>query len=128
MAKLSDDTLFQRAIPQAIKDRQSLAQCYGNEGEEAQAAIDQATSFQRLRNKKLADLNAAEDNTARLVFVYAEQHEKSVAEIFSGCAKSDSEEARRMLRLFREVRMRRWGQTAIEAFVGNAKAIDARTV
>jgi hypothetical protein len=74
------DTLLQRAIPLAIKDRRTFAQAYNCQGEYAAEALATAERIRALLGRKLADLGEDEQRTAFATFVFAEQWEESLAE------------------------------------------------
>jgi hypothetical protein len=124
MPKLSDNTLFQRAIVLAVQDRISLSDAYPENSEHWRSAREEALQIRALKGRHIDELGEDEQNAGFLAFVHAEQWVESLAE--SNPGPKVEEENRRALRLFREVRLRRWGKTQLEAMMENAVSVDVR--
>lgn len=124
MPKLTDDTLLQRAIVAAIEDRKSLAAAYHNEGEHAADAMSTAAAIRALKGVKLAAMTPEQLQVVAQAFVFAEQWEQSLADSNEGSRFAT--ESLRNVRLYREVRMRRWGRTQLEEHMANCVAVDVR--
>lgn len=123
MPKLSVDTLLARAIPRAMKDRESFVDCHGGVGEWADEAREIIACIKALSGRKFSTLNVDEMESARLAFYYAEQWERSIADSMSNCSKSASTDNLRLSRLFKEVRLKHWGRTVGEAMLDNAAVV-----
>ncbi|WP_434716278.1 hypothetical protein [Paraburkholderia sp. A3RO-2L] len=121
MPKLSDDTIFARAIHPAIQDRITLADAYSNEGPNAEAALEQGRAIKALTGKKLDKMTPAEQETAYLCLAYAEQWESSLADSNPGAQTERA--ARKNAQLFQELRHRRWGKSRLEVAMENSKPV-----
>jgi hypothetical protein len=121
MPRYSDDTLLQRAIRYAVLDRESLAECYGNEGEWAVIALNVVKKIETLVGKKLVSLTPEDEVTAFNAFVYAEQWQESLAN--AQALVKERSVALRLVGMFREVRLRRWGKTRQEIILESATLI-----
>lgn len=126
MPKLSDNTLFQRAISLAVMDRMSLSDAYPENSEHWLAGREEARRIRALKCRHIDTLSAEDQHVGFLAFVHAEQWVESLAEANPG--PRVEAENRRALRLFREVRLRRWGQTRLESMMENSVAVDVRTL
>lgn len=124
MPKMSDDTLLRHAIPAAILDRESLAEAYDGVGEAADRARELAAAFEALKGRKLTQLTNAEAESARLCFIYAEQYEQSRADARVESGTRWAQDPKRRAESFKEVRMRRWGRTQMEADIANAGTVN----
>lgn len=123
MPKRSDDTLLKFAIPAAVLDRESLAEAYSHIGREAEDARKSAAEFQRLSGKKLSQLTEDERDAARRCFIYAEQYEQSRAYARVETGTRWERDPARKAASFKEVRMRLWGKTKLEAATAGSKAV-----
>jgi hypothetical protein len=121
MPSLTPDTLLQRAIPLAIKDRVSFAEAYNNEGEYAADALATAKRILALKGRKLAQLDEEELRTAFATFVFAEQWEESLAD--SNPGKRVETQCRRNLTYFRALRNHLWGRSKLEAEMEDASPV-----
>ncbi|MBU9200103.1 hypothetical protein KTD31_01630 [Burkholderia multivorans] len=121
MPKLSDDTIFARAIHPAIQDRITLADAYGKDAPEAEAALEQGRAIKALTGKKLDRMTPAEQETAYLCLACAEQWESSLADANPGIETERA--ARKNAQLFQELRHRRWGKSRLEVAIENSKTI-----
>lgn len=126
MPKLSGDTLLQQAIGSAVQDRLSLAEAYGNVGEDAEEALAEAKAIKALRGLRLRALSETQRETARLAFVFAEQWETGLADAQAGAQerRASIEAARR----FRTFRLQTWGQTEMEHQISQSILVDARSL
>ncbi|MBK3780339.1 hypothetical protein G3A43_08715 [Paraburkholderia aspalathi] len=126
MPKLSDDTLFERALPLAIQDRIALSHSYESQSEHAKNALLEAKAMRELKGKKLVQLSEDEQLVAFNVLFCAELWQDGLAEanikadrkVFADCSRS--------ARLFREMRLRRWGRTKFEQMADNSVSVDVR--
>lgn len=123
MPKRSDDSLLASAIPAAILDRESFAEAYHNVGPEADEAFELVGAIRRLGKKKLSELSHAERECARLCFIYAEQYEQSRADARVEAGRSWETDPARKAASFKELRMRLWGKTRLEADMASARTV-----
>jgi len=123
MPKLSDDTLFARALPIAIADRDALADCYPRNSEQWKEARGEADSMRKLVGRKLAQLTGDEQHLAFAVFFHAEQWEETLADSVRTSNRKVSTDSLRNVRLFREVRHRRWGKSRQEVAFETAESV-----
>lgn len=121
MPKLSDNTLFKRAIVTAVQDRESFADCYPRNSPEWTDARQQAEALHALTGKRLSSLNEDDWQLAFKAFVFAEQWEDGLADANRGSPYGG--ESQRAARLFREVRLRLWGRTQLEAALENTTTV-----
>lgn len=121
MPKLSDNTLLTRAIYPAMQDRESYADAVLPESPDGIEALALAQRIQALTGKKLAKLSPDELETARLTFILGEQYEIGFADSKPG--REYEQTALKNANLFREVRLRRWGKTVLEAKLANAQSV-----
>jgi hypothetical protein len=128
MPKLSDDTLFARALPLAIQDRLALAGCYDEHTPLREEALAEAKAFIALKGMPLDELDKAQESTAFQAFVCAELWESSLADANVNADRTVFRDCTRSARLFREARLRRWGQTRLEHDVENSVSVDIRTL
>jgi hypothetical protein len=126
MPKLSDNTLFQRAIPLAVQDRISLSDAYPENSDHWVSAREETRQIRALKGRHIDELGEDEQHAGFMALVHAEQWVESLADANPG--PKVEEESRRALRLFREVRLRRWGKTQLEAMMENAVSVDVRTL
>ena len=126
MPKRSDDATLARSVSPAILDRESYADAYSRKGPESAEALALRDEFQALRGKRLKAMSPSEQNTARLMLLYAEQWEVSLAE--SNPGKATEAECRRNVAHFREMRHRLWGRSALEASIAEATPVDLSTL
>lgn len=126
MPRLSDDTLFNRALPLAIEDRTALSQCYPRGTEHSDAALAEAEAMKALKGKKLAQLTPDEELVAFSVFVCAEQWEAALADSNATGDRKVATESARNARLFKEARLQRWGRTQLEVAIANSKSVPVK--
>jgi hypothetical protein len=121
MSKLSDNTLLQRAIRPACLDRMTFAEACSNDVDEVAIIHAEIVGIASLKGKRLSALSPAQDELARLAFLYAESYEISLADSCPG-----TDEAKRSLakaRQFRDTRRKRWGKTHLETYMENSKSV-----
>ncbi|KWA84152.1 hypothetical protein WL29_22580 [Burkholderia ubonensis] len=128
MPRLSDDTLFKRALPLAIEDRIALSQCYPRGTEHSNAALAEAEAMKALKGKKLAQLTPDEDQVAFSVFVCAEQWEAALADSNATGDRKVATESARNARLFKEARLERWGRTQLEVAIANSISVPVKDI
>lgn len=121
MPKLSDDTLLQRAIGPACMERESFADACSNVPADASAAITEMTKIAALKGRCFSELSAEDDEVARLAFIYAELWEASISDSCPGTVQAKT--AGKAAKLFREIRIKRWGHTKREAYCSQAKKV-----
>jgi hypothetical protein len=126
MPKLSDETLFARALPLAIQDRIALSQSYARGSEHATNALLEAKAMSALKGKKLADLSEEEQGVAFNALVCAELWEDGLADANAAADRRVARDCARAARLYREMRLRRWGQTRIEQMMANSSPVAVR--
>ena len=126
MPRLSDNTLFQRAVVLAIQDRNALADAYPKGSPHGLEAREEARRIQALKGKHIDALTDADQPDAFAAFVNAELWVSGLIGTNQGKAVED--DSRRQLRLFREVRLRRWGKTQLEVMMETARSVDVRTL
>ena len=61
------------------------------------------------------------DELTRLAFLYAEQDREGMARCW-GMDSVEGKDAAKLAKRFRDHRMKRWGKTRLEEYVGNAVA------
>ncbi|MEX3983981.1 hypothetical protein AB4Y45_33890 [Paraburkholderia sp. EG287A] len=123
MPRLSDDTLFKRALPLAIADRMALADAYPRESEHWAAARAQAAEMEKLKGRKLGELSDEEQQVAYSVFDFAAIWEAELARSMGNSDRAVSDYSARNARMFTEVRLRRWGKSEFERMLENSKPI-----
>lgn len=123
MPRLSDDTLFARALPLAVQDRRSLADCYPPDSPHRAEALEEARALGALRGKRLAQLEATEQPLAYLAFICAQQSEEGLAEANASGDKALQRASLRNARLFQEVRWRRWGKSQLEVALESGRSV-----
>lgn len=123
MPRLSDETRFARALPLAILDRKSLADCYPMDSPHRAEALEEARTLAPLKGRRLAQLDAAEQHLAYLAFACAQQWEEELARTHATADKARQEASLRNARLFQEVRYRRWGKSRLEQALESAKPV-----
>jgi hypothetical protein len=121
MPRLPDDALLNRAINLAALDRVTFADSLPHNSEERQSALALAHSIHTLRGKRLASLTEQELMLACKTFILAEQWESGFADTNPG--QPYERKARKYQALFREVRLRRWGPTQMEADIAGASSV-----
>ncbi len=126
MPKMSDDTLLRYAIVAAVQDRLTLADAYSGRGEVAEAAVASSARFEALKGKPLARMSDAEIEDARLCFVFGEQYEQSRVDARVEAGRRWREDPKRRAASFREVRLRRWGRTRLEALMDGASSVELK--
>lgn len=126
MARNTIYSLLQRAIPHAILDRESLVDAYSGAGKWAEDAMATATSLKALTGVKFRSMSPAQLQLAAEAFIYGEQWEQSFAD--SGPGEPYESTARANAKLYREFRIKHWGQTRLESSMANAKLVDVRDV
>jgi hypothetical protein len=122
--RLSDNTLLQRAIGPAVNDRESFYEAHHCTGEVAKEARALIAKMKALKGKKLEAMSAEEQDAARLCLIYAEQWESSLADANAPAGKTAMEDPLRAARLFREVRLRRWGKTKLEKVIEDSQSVE----
>lgn len=123
MPRLSDDTLFGRALPLAIADRIALSDAYPRESEQWTAARAEAAAMEKLKGRKLGELDANEQQVAYSVFDFAAMWEAELARSMGTSDRAVAAYSARNARLFTEVRLRRWGKSEYERMVENTKTV-----
>lgn len=123
MPKLSDDTLLARSLEPAMLDRESFAEAVTRSSPEGVEALALADRIKALRGKKLDQLSPDEERDARAAFLFAQQWEEGFADSKPG--KKWETKALLNARLFREVRLRRWGKTQLEARMAEMTPVSA---
>jgi hypothetical protein len=121
MSRLTPDTLLQRAIWPAVQDRITLVDACNGEGPVAAEARASGLAIHALQNKRFTALTPAEYVAAREAFLFAEQWESDLADSQAGTDEGRACEERAAE--YRELRMRLWGETKLEAFARTARAV-----
>jgi len=118
MPKLSDDTVLQRAIGDAILDRKDFSDAYGNRGIESEEALSLIASLIALKGKSFKTMTQDEQSIAREAFIYGEQWNEGLIQ-----ARVNTKQSRNRIDWYREVRIRRWGRTKLESILENTSTI-----
>lgn len=126
MPKFSDDRLLSYAITSAVEDRRTLADAYSGVGEWADEALRDIEQFKALQGKSLSKLTPSELEAAGYCFICAERYEQSVVDARIPSGRRWHEDAKRRAASFREVRLRKWGVTRIEAACALAGSVSPR--
>lgn len=121
MPRYSDNTLLQKAIQPALDDRAAMIDALGPDTAAIAEVQAECAAIEALRGKKLAKLTPAEQQAARMTFIYAEQQEQGYAAAKPGQPYEDA--ARKKASSFREVRLRLWGRTTLERLQEEGHAI-----
>jgi hypothetical protein len=119
----AENKLLQKAIHPAILDRQSFVDAYYPDAENSavKEALIEIKNIAELKNKKLDDLSEAENEAARLAFIYAESWDGSFADSCRGSI--ESKEAQKSADAFRKTRIKLWGRTHFEVNLNNATSV-----
>lgn len=113
-----DDRLLARAIPSALRDRQTLALAYAGNAEMVAQIQAEAVAIEGLTGRRLRDLGCDELRVALQAFVYGEQHEVGYADNHPG--RLPEKQARALRKQLREARLRLWGETGLESKIAGA--------
>ena len=117
MPKLSDDTVLQRAIGDAILDRKDFSDSYGR-SIESEEALSLIVSLIALKGKSFKTMTQDEQSIAREAFIYGEQWNEGLIQ-----AGVNTKQSRNRIDWYREVRIRRWGMTKLESILENTSTI-----
>ena len=117
MPKLSDDTVLQRAIGDAILDRKDFSDSYGR-SIESEEALSLIVSLIALKGKSFKTMTQDEQSIAREAFIYGEQWNEGLIQ-----ARVNTKQSRNRIDWYREVRIRRWGMTKLESILENTSTI-----
>lgn len=122
MPRLTPDTILQRSITSAIRDREGLVDAYSGQGEWADQARADMQAMHALRGKKLASMDKTERATAFHALCCAESWHQSLAEAMGPAGRGELREAARI----RATRLSVFGKSALEAMVERSVSVDIR--
>lgn len=117
-------TALKIAIPLAIHDREAMAEAYGFEGQEADAAIQACRDMKMLRGVKPANFTANQRELARLALLWGEQYLQGFMEAVIDSDPAEFNLARKRHQQIRGVRFSHFGKTSIEAAMQNCSLVD----
>ena len=121
MSRYSDNYLLQKAIDDAILDRDSFSDAYSRTGAESDEALELIRKMEALKGKSILILTDDERLTAYYSFLYAEQWRKSLSE--AQAAASEIKFSAAWARRFNEVRLRKWGMSKLERLMSQANTV-----
>lgn len=114
------------AIPFAIMDRRDLAQAYGNEGPEAEAARKACADLNAIVGLKPAKFAPGQRETARLALLWGEQYLDGYIDAIGISEKRELKASIRQRQQIRSVRFEHFGKTGLEVMCENAVLVDVQ--
>ncbi len=113
------------AIPYAMQDRDAMAEAYGRQGKEAEAAAAARKDLRALVGVSPSTFTAGQRETARMALLWAEQHLDGYIDAIKDSEPREKKTAVRQRHQLRRVRFQHFGRTLGEELCKRAVAVDA---
>lgn len=102
------------AIPLAIRDRKDIADAYGHEGAEADAAYTACMELRALRGVAPSLFTPKQRETARMALLWGEQHLQDIMNATADIDKAEFTLAEKQYQQIRRLRVEKFGRTELE--------------